>query len=372
MNKRVRQIITYSSLSIIGTYFFVIGLVKARAFLIPLFIGVLLAMVMLPVHHLLRRWKIPEGISALISAILIFALCIGAFFMISSQIQTIAEKWPNYQEKIQPKIEQVQRFIAQKTGVSPAQQIKQMQEAFNNQSQKGGSIMIKVVPKVVSFTSNFLLVFVYIFFFMFYRKKFKNAILFFIPEKNREKGASIMANFGKVSQQYLFGRFILILFLALFYALGLTVVGIKYAILISVVAALLSLIPYIGNIIGVFFALFMSLLTIISIKVIVGIIIVFSIAQFIESYILEPYVVGHQVELNPVVTILGVIIGGFIWGIAGMIIAIPVMGILKVIFDNVELLTPLGYILDEQDTGGRGGFLKTIKDKILKKTTLQK
>ncbi len=371
MNSRAKQIITYATLLIIGTYFLIIGLVKAKAFLIPFFIGILLAMVMLPVHHLLRKWKIPEGVSSLVSAFLIFALCIGVFFMISSQIQSIAEKFPHYQEKIQPDIEQVQHFIAQKTGISPKQQMKQMQEALNSQSQKGGSIVFKVFPKFIAFTSNFLLVFVYIFFFMFYRGKFKNAVLYFIPEKNREKGRAIMANFGRVSQQYLFGRFILILFLALFYALGLTLAGIKYAILISVIAALLSLIPYIGNIIGVFLALFMSMLTNGTIEGIIGVIIVFSIAQFIESYILEPYVVGHQVELNPVVTVLGVIIGGFIWGIAGMIIAIPIMGIFKVVFDNVEFLKPLGYLLDEQDTGGGGGFLRTIKNKMMRKMNKQ-
>jgi predicted PurR-regulated permease PerM len=198
---------------------------------------------------------------------------------------------------------------------------------------------------------------------MLYRDKFRKAILYFIPEQQRETGATILANFGKVSQQYLFGRFILILFLALFYGVGLSIVNIKYAFLISIIAAILSLIPYIGNIIGVIIALFMSLLTNGSMGAIIGVLIVFSIAQFIESYVLEPYVVGHQVELNPVVTIRGVVIGGMIWGIAGMIIAIPLMGIFKVIFDNVEFLNPLGYLLDEKDTGGSGGIFKTLKNK---------
>ncbi len=372
MNSKVKQLIAYITLIILGIYFFIIGLVKAKSFLIPLIIGVLLSMVMLPVHHRLRKWKIPEALSALISALLILAVCIGVFFMVSAQIQSITQKWPTYKEKFKPKVEQVQEFVAQKTGISPQQQRKQMRHAIKTQSKEGSSFVMKLFPKFITFLSNFLLVFVYIFFFMFYRGKFKNAILYFIPEQKRDKGASILANFGKVSQQYLFGRFILILFLAVFYGVGLFLIDVKHAFLISIIAAILSLIPYIGNVIGVIIALFMSVLTNGSMGVIIGILIIFGIAQFIESYVLEPYVVGHQVELNPVVTVLGVIIGGMIWGIAGMIIIIPVMGIFKVIFDNVEFLNPLGYLLDEQDTGGQGGWMNTIKNNVLSKVEKKK
>ncbi|MFW6225315.1 MAG: AI-2E family transporter [Bacteroidota bacterium] len=372
MNTNVKHLIAYITLIIIGIYFLVIGLVKAKSFFIPLIIGVLLSMVMLPVHHRLRKWKIPEALSALISALLILVVCIGVFFMVSAQIQSIAQKWPTYKEKLKPKVEQVQEFVAQKTGISPQEQQKQMRHAISTQSKERSSFVMKLFPKFITFLSNFLLVFVYIFFFMFYRGKFKNAILYFIPEQKRDKGASILANFGKVSQQYLFGRFILILFLAVFYWVGLFIIDVKHAFLISIIAAILSLIPYIGNVIGVIIALFMSVLTNGSIGVIIGILVVFGIAQFIESYVLEPYVVGHQVELNPVVTILGVVVGGMIWGIAGMIIIIPVMGIFKVIFDNVEFLNPLGYLLDEQDTGGQGGWMKTIKNNILSKVEKKK
>ena len=94
---------------------------------------------------------------------------------------------------------------------------------------------------------------------------------------------------------------------------------------------------------------------------ILGVLIVFSITQFIESYILEPYVVGHKVEINPVFTIIIVILGGALWGVAGMIISIPVLGILKVVFDHVPYLHPFGYLIGEEEKEGGVNFFKKIK-----------
>ena len=85
---------------------------------------------------------------------------------------------------------------------------------------------------------------------------------------------------------------------------------------------------------------------------IVGVSLTFGLGQFVESYILEPYVVGRKVEVNPLVTIVVVILGGSIWGIAGMILSIPVAGIAKIIFDATPALNPLGYALGDEDVEG--------------------
>ncbi len=361
MNKQVRELIIYIPLIITGIVLLIFGLIKAGNFLIPFATAALLAMILLPVVGKLTDWGVSRGLAVLLSDLLLLGLCIGLFFIVASQIQNITADWPKYKEKLQPKIEKVENYVEKKTGLNQQQQEKKLQEAL----QSNGSNGKKIVTGFTSFLGNFLLVFIYVFFFLFYKTKFKKSILNFVPEENRKKASSILQNFSKVSQQYLFGRFLLILFLTLIYSAGLALVGIKHAIFISIIAAVLSLIPYIGNIIGLGLALAMSLLTNGALMSLIGVIIVYSIAQFVESYILEPYVVGHQVELNPVLTLIGVIAGGFIWGIVGMIIAIPVMGILKVVFDSIPVLNPLGYVLDEEDTGSGGGWLNKMKDKVV-------
>jgi predicted PurR-regulated permease PerM len=124
----------------------------------------------------------------------------------------------------------------------------------------------------------------------------------------------------------------------------------------------LSLIPYIGNMIGVVLAVVLGALTSDDVgSALIGIAITFTIAQFVESYILEPYVVGQQVDLNPVLTILGVVAGSAVWGVAGMIIAIPVMGIIKVVCDQIDVLRPIGYLLGEEGIEESKGLTDRVK-----------
>jgi len=366
MNPKAKQIILYTTLIVIGIIFLVYGVVKAKEFLIPISIASLLSMVLLPIDRKLRQWSFPRGLSVLLSDLLLLAVSVGFIIVVAAQVENIVDKWPTYMDKLEPKIEKAQEYIQEKTGITPNNQEQKIKDYFQGARTDGGNLQLSnFFPQFISFWGNFLLVFVYIFFFLYYKDKFKNSILNFIPNEKRDKGEKIVKNFSRVSQQYLFGRFILILFLAIIYSIGLMIVGIKHAIFISVLAAALTIIPYIGNVIGVVLAIFMSVLTDGTLGSIVGILIVFSIAQFFESYILEPYIVGHKVEINPVVTIIGVVVGGMIWGLAGMIIAIPIMGILKAVFDNVPVLNPLGYVLDEQDTGSGDSWVNKLKNKMV-------
>lgn len=162
---------------------------------------------------------------------------------------------------------------------------------------------------------------------------------------------------SQISQDYLAGKFILIVILSVLYGLGFFIIGIKYAVL----AAVFSIIPYIGNIIGGVLALILAVVTKGSTGAILGVVVVMSIAQFLESYILEPLVVGKKVELNLFFTILIVVLGGAVWGIPGMIVAIPYLGIVKVILDRVKPLTPYAYLIGEDESSGDDDLMSKVK-----------
>ena len=215
--------------------------------------------------------------------------------------------------------------------------------------------------RVFGFLGDLLLMLVYIFFFMFYQRKFEDALVGLAPEDKRKKIRSTLRESAGTAQHYLFGRFILILILAGMYMLGYSLAGLKYAVFISLIAALFSLIPYIGNLVGLLLALAASFISGGGSGQLIAIVAIYSVVQFIESYMLEPFVVGNKVDLNPVVIIVGVVLGGVVWGIMGMILAIPVLGITKVVFDNVDVLNPLAYALDERGISSGGGWSEKVK-----------
>lgn len=391
MSEKAKTILLYSTLLIICLFFFFLGLVKSKSFLAPLSVAALLAMVMLPISRWMEDKGIKRALASLFSTLIILLFFVLLAGVLSYQVRSFVQDWPQIQERLQPKIEQLQEFVAEKTGISIQEQDQKLAEQIpgsssgsedsssssgsngqekgpgteenqqqstnedGSQSDSSSGSMLSSAGNFLSmffgFLGTFLLIFVYIFFFLLYRRKFKTSILKMVPDDKQDKTQKIISESAEISQNYLFGRLILIIFLAIIYSIGLSISGVKHAILISVLAALLSLIPYIGNILGFGLAIGMALFSGSGLTGAIGVSITFAIAQFVESYILEPYIVGDKVNLNPVITILVVVLGGAVWGVTGMLIAIPALGIAKVIFDRIPVLSPFGYLLGNEDIG---------------------
>jgi predicted PurR-regulated permease PerM len=387
-------------------------------------------MVVFPVAKKLKEWGVKWGLAVLLADLLIVLFITFMIFLLAAQGNKIYNNWPQIESRLKPKFEKAQNFLTTKLnmpsaggqssgesqqGKSPegshggqqekqgnqssdesqpgkqedqTSESKQQQQSASqqqnassdkqNSQQQGGSSGVPgmsglktAVPQalkgIFGFLGDMLLMLVYIFFFLFYHKKFENAVKGLVPDDKREKAGIILSKSALTAQRYLFGRFLLIIILAVLYIISFSIIGLEYAVFISLLAAIFSLLPYIGNLIGLVLAIGMSSLSGGEPGQIIGIIIAFSIIQFIESYALEPFVVGKKVNINPVITIVGVVLGGVIWGVMGMLLAIPVIGILKVVLDNIETLRPLGYFLDERDLDNDNSPVDKIKDWVKKK-----
>ncbi len=376
-------------LLIVGLYFLIEGLIAASGFLGPLTLAVILSMVLIPLVNKMEMWGLSRSASTFVAVFITFSLVAIIIGLLIVQVNSIAKDWKEVKENVRPGIEQLQQKIQQATGATPEQQTRFLEnnipilgsnkskpqpeisedgsgEEGEQQANTGGGQIDKVSGAMMAFVmafGNFLLVFVYVFFMLLYRRKLKLSFLKFFPNDKREEAHTVLLEAIKVAEQYLAGRLLLIIFLAIFYGVGFAILGIKSAIFIAIFAALLSLIPYIGNIIAFFLALVMAAFAGADLTMVVGIFITFAVAQFIESYILEPYLVGDKVDLNPLLTILVVVVGGAVWGAMGMIISIPVFAIIKIISDHIPDLHPIGYTLGVEDisSGDENAISKLIR-----------
>ncbi len=410
MGKRFKIILVAFLLT--GTLYFIFtGLTKGKSFLIPLVTAIILGMVMNPVALKLKKWGLNWGLSVFLSDLIIVCFIAFMVFLLAAQTSQIAGNWQQIESRLNPKIEKFQNFVNNKLNMSVSglkdlnkssgassgqEQQKENKQSQGenkdtaNQGQQQGSnpsgnsqtgtskesgqsgsmfqfskmkdTLAGIGMRVFGFLGDLLLMLVYIFFFMFYQRKFEDALVGLAPEEKRKKIRSTLRESAGTAQHYLFGRFILILILAGMYMLGYSLAGLKYAVFISLIAALFSLIPYVGNLVGLLLALAASFISGGGSGQLIAIVAIYSVVQFVESYMLEPFVVGEKVDLNPVVIIVGVVLGGVVWGIMGMILAIPVLGIIKVVFDNVDVLNPVAYALDERGISSGGGWSKKIKD----------
>jgi len=351
MATKTRTLLYKSTAILVGIYFLILGLTKSQTFLAPLVVSIILALLLIPVANKLESFKWPHTIASLTCTFFLFVISLGFFALVSAQASNVVDQWDTIKETMSPKIEQASGFLVKNTpltekNVTAINEKFQTSELIGNKN--SGANAFSFVSQLFGYVGTYLLVFIYVFFLINYRSKFRKFIIKLFKQEDESKIDKTLSEIVSVVQGYLIGKFKLIAMLAVIYTIGLGISGVNNFILIALIAAILTLIPYIGNLIGFSLALIFGYLTQGDVMVLLGILITFTVTQFVESYILQPYVVGDEVDLNPFFIILSVILGNLLWGITGMVIAIPVLAILNTIFLHVKPLQPLGFLFEKQ------------------------
>lgn len=352
LSSKGKQILLFGTLSILAVYFFFMGLAEAKNFLIPLTTAIILALLMTPLSRKMEKSFFNRTASSLVNTLIIFLFSLGFFALVSMQIKTVVNEWPQIKETMTPKIENLKTFLFEHTPLSKSS-LEQSDEGvslpFMSGPSNAGKKAATFLNRALGTLGDYLLTLIYFFFLLNYRHKFKIFFLKLFPDDSQKDVKGVIEKSAKVTQKYLVGKLILIGLLAVLYGIGLGISGVSNFILVSILSAILTLIPYIGNIIGFGLAMIFGYLTTGDPGVLIGIIVTFSLAQFFESYILQPYIVGDQVDLHPLFVILSVIIGGLVWGIMGMILAIPILAIVNVVMSHIRPLKPFAYLLSKEE-----------------------
>lgn len=345
-----KKILIYSTLTVLLLYFLFAGLIHAKPFLAPFAVAIVLALLVLPLSRKMERTFINRPSASIINTLFLFILSLGFFALLSMQVKNLVDDWPQIKETMEPKVEKLKSFVFEHTAFSEKDLEKSSQEPipFMGTGSDAGKKAANFFNKALNFFGTYLLTFIYVFFILNYRKHFKKFLLRLFPDKRRKSVRKVVSQSANITQQYLLGKIILIAFLSIFYSIGLGISGVNNFILVSVLAAVFSLVPYLGNIIGFGMAMVFGYLTSGDATILIGIAVTFSIGQFVESYVMQPYVVGDKVDLHPFITILVVVVGNLVWGLIGMILAIPLLAIINIIFLNVNALQPFGYLLSKE------------------------
>ncbi|WP_111671042.1 AI-2E family transporter [Algoriphagus litoralis] len=364
MNTKNKSILTIFALVLFLLFSGIKGMVLGASFFIPLSFAIVLALLLIPLARKLENKGFSSGLASISCVVLAMLAYLTFFFLLAAQGQNLSEQWPEIKNEIKPKIETTLSKLEEKTGYDlerhlpgflqedSGEKAKEDQANQNNPSSSNFDIAGKVAPvamNVFGFFGNSLLTFVYLFFLISFRHKVRTAVLLFFEESKRDEVEQIFNKSMGLVLSFLGGKFLLITFLAIIYSIGLSIAGVENAIIISLMAALFSLIPYLGVMTGFVLSITFTLVGGGDLNSLIIVAVTYSIAQFVESYLLEPYVVGDKVNLNPLMTVLVVVAGGMIWGVAGMVLSIPFTAIIKVICDAVKPLEPIGYLLGGED-----------------------
>lgn len=336
---RINQYLFFFVLIIVVMFF-------GKTFLVPIVFAGLLSMLMAPVCRKLDSWGFPRALSSLCCILILVAIIAGVAFVISTQISTFAENMSQIQSKGKEMLDQAQSWIEQEIGLTPAEQEKVVKEQAEKSNQQGPGMATKILGGIISTATGLVLTLVITFLMLYNKEQFETFFVRLYDDQDTDKVKTVVGQISQVSQKYLTGRATSVLIIATLYSIGLLIVGIKNALLLAGIAALLTVIPYVGTVLGGMFPVAMALLTE-DTQTAMWAAIVMVVIQAIDNYFIEPNVVGGEVNLNALWSILSILAGGMIWGVSGMIIFLPLFGIIKIICDHVAPLKPVGYLLGE-------------------------
>lgn len=201
------------------------------------------------------------------------------------------------------------------------------------------------------------------------RHRFREFVLRLVPDDRRSQTKMILLRSLHVVQQYLSGLMIVICCLWVMYGIGFSAIGIHHAIFFALLCGLLEIIPFVGNLTGSTLTSLMALSQGGGIAMVVAVLVIYAVIQFIQFYIISPLVMRAQLNINPLFIIIVLIGGDLVWGITGMILAIPLLGITRIIFDQVEALQPVVYLTGQDDRPFKGGLVKRIRGWFIRRAS---
>lgn len=339
-----------------------VGLYYSKAFLMPLFIGGILATLFLPFCNWMEDKKLHKGAAVLLCFLTLSLVVAGFVTLLSWKVSELMNDVTLIKEKTVEAYSNTQEYIFNHLNISIEEQSKIIMEEKPSYT----TIMQMVAGSLMYILTNFILMLVYFVFLLYYRDHIKNFLLKLVSISKRKEMEKIIYSTSKISQQYLIGLSKMIVCLWIMYGIGFSLIGVENAIFFAVLCGVLEIIPFVGNITGTILTLLVAAVHGAPLPVLGGIVVVYGTVQFIQGWVLEPLIVGPQVRINSLFTIMALVLGELLWGIPGIILAIPLTAMLKIVCDHIEPLKPYGFLIGETQTQKiDSGFLQKMKEKLL-------
>ncbi len=340
---------------IIGVLAFFTILYLGKSFLIPVAASIILSLAIYPLVVFLER-KMPRVLAILLSLFFIMLVLSSIITLVGFQISSFVSELPAISRKLEALLLSLQDFIDTKLQIDPERQFSMLKDNIMSFFDTG----INIVGTTINVTSGIAfyvgIMPVYIFFMIYYREIWANFLIEISPLNRQELTAEILGKMSVVIRSYVGGMLLVMVIVCILNTIGFAIIGLKYALFFGAVIAFLAIIPYFGIMIGSVLAVLYSLISQDSLWQPIGVLIVNATVQFLEGNFITPTIMRSQVQLNPLVAIIGLLFGGFLWGGMGMIMSIPTLAILKMVFDSIDSFKPFGRLMGI----GRGKPITTI------------
>ncbi len=339
--------LTCSLLSIIClTFIAIIG----KGILVPLILGFLISILLVPVCNFFERYlRLPRAIASIITTLLFAAFILGIFYVIAIQLAEIANEWPTFQKQIIDAFNEIQKWIHHTFGINSHAQIEYLTKNIKTTIETSTIVIEKLVTIISSMAVTVLFTFLYVVFLLIYRRHLVKFLYYAFDSESHDQVYNVVTSIQKMVKQYLIGLFLQMIVVSTLSFIAFSILGLKYKFVLAILTGVLNIIPYVGIVISMIVTLIITFATMSASKILL-VIVAFVAIHAIDGNIVMPKIVGSKVKINSLIVIIGLVIGEMTWGIMGMLLSIPILALMKIVFDNVTELKPWGYLLGDEDS----------------------
>ena len=347
---------------------FCVIIIYGQNLIIPLVFSILLSILLLPITNFLEnKGGLPKTAANLVTVVFALTLIAYLIYFFSQQMGTFLQDIPTLKRNLQDHFNTLQHWIQSKFHISSREQTVFIKNATGDVQESGGLMISQTFSTITHTFFYIILIAIYSFLILYYRHMIRRFIVSVFIKAKEPTVNEILIESKIVVQRYMLGLVIEMGIIAILNCTALLLIGVKYFIFLGIFSAILNIIPYVGILTGIVFTILVTLTTSRDLSDIIWIIVSFEIIHFLDANFLMPKIVGSKVKINALVTIIGVVAGGTLVGLPGIFLALPVIAILKIIFDRIDEMKPWGLLMGDDTTPQKAGLYKRIEKISLKR-----
>jgi predicted PurR-regulated permease PerM len=325
-----------------------IAMVLGQVLLVPLVWAILLTLMVLPLAEWWERKIKIRALASVITVLMLITAVGGVLVLLTWQAIGLAKDGPAIAEKFTSSVEEFRHFADAELGLPFDEQPGHFKVQFADATSGMAGRIGTTLQSTLTSVALMVVIPIYMFFLLTYRELFHRFVSKMTLSKNKTHIFHTLNDVSHTVQRYLRGVGIEVVIVAVLVLILFLVLGIRHALFFAVLVALLNVIPYLGVLIGSTISVAYAFFTTDNLLTPILVFVFLWVIQIIDNNFVVPYVVGQQIKLNPLAIILVVVLGGLVWGISGMILFIPILGMIKVIMDESPDLKHYGSLLGEK------------------------
>jgi predicted PurR-regulated permease PerM len=336
------------------------ALANLRGILIPFSFSLFLAVLLNPLMERLLHWRLPRVAAIAVSLIVAILLIGGIWYFLAKQIMQFTDQLPLLEKKASELIMRLQDYLMQHWKIPVAKTNEYLADA----KAAIKPLLGQLLGSMAGTMGTVFLLPIYTFLLLYYKNLILNFLYEIFAEQNAEEVSAVLRQVRGAIQSYMYGLLIEAAIVATLNTIALLILGVQYAVLMGVLGALLNVLPFFGGILAAALPIMVATITKEGYNTQIGIAIAYMIIQFTDNHFLIPYIVSAKVRINALLSVVAVLLGGAVWGLAGMFLSIPFIGVLKIVFDRIPEMQPWGRLLGDKVEARRvvrRGQMKSVK-----------